>query len=72
LARRGGHCRALPRIPRRSHHQLYEIRDDQEKWAVDATVVLRRNLAPDWQAVWARHPDPNGYRQLSARPITAL
>ena len=112
---------------------LYEIRDYHyrpdlieayKKWALDATVVLRRNLdvvgfwvdegehkpeitgsapidspigsanvtwiirwdsqaardaamktvfsAPDWQAVWARHPDPNGYRQISARFMTAL
>jgi len=112
---------------------LYEIRDYHyrpdlieayKKWALGATVVLRRNLdvvgfwvdegehkpeitgstpidspigsanvtwiirwdskaardaamktvfsAPDWQAVWARHPDPNGYRQISARFMTAL
>ena len=112
---------------------LYEIRDYHyrpdlieayEKWAIDATVVLRRRLdvvgfwvdggdhspeitgsrpidspigsanvtwiirwsskaerdeamkrvfsGPDWQAVWARHPDPNGYQQISARFMTAL
>jgi hypothetical protein len=40
--------------------------------AVDAVGVLRRKLdvvgfwvetafaGPDWQAVWAKHPDPNG------------
>jgi hypothetical protein len=26
----------------------------------------------DWQAVWARHPDPNGYRQISARFMESL
>ncbi len=27
---------------------------------------------PDWQAVWAKHPDPNGYLQMSARFMQAM
>jgi hypothetical protein len=27
---------------------------------------------PDWQAVWARHPDANGYLQTSSRFMDAL
>jgi len=26
----------------------------------------------DWQQVWARHPDPNGYLQMSARFMSAM
>ncbi len=26
----------------------------------------------DWQEVWARHPDPNGYLQMSARFMNAM
>ncbi len=27
---------------------------------------------PDWQAVWAKHPDQNGYLQMSARFMEAM
>ncbi len=27
---------------------------------------------PDWRAVWAKHPDPNGYLQMSARFMQAM
>lgn len=26
----------------------------------------------DWAAVWSRHPDPNGYLQMSARFMSAM
>jgi hypothetical protein len=26
----------------------------------------------EWKAVWSRHPDPNGYLQMSARFMTAM
>ncbi len=26
----------------------------------------------DWTAVWSRHPDPNGYLQMSARFMSAM
>jgi hypothetical protein len=26
----------------------------------------------EWKAVWARHPDPNGYLQMSARFMTTM
>ena len=26
----------------------------------------------EWKAVWRRHPDPNGYLQMSARFMTAM
>jgi len=26
----------------------------------------------DWQAVWAKHPDPNGYVQMAARFMEAI
>ena len=26
----------------------------------------------EWQAVWAKHPDPNGYRQMLARFFEAM
>jgi hypothetical protein len=48
-------------------------------WIIRWESKAARDLAmkdafggPDWQAVWARHPDPNGYLQLSARFMTAL
>ncbi|MEQ8861469.1 MAG: hypothetical protein RIC56_22725 [Pseudomonadales bacterium] len=28
--------------------------------------------SPEWQAVWARHPDPNGYLQMSGRFMDAM
>ena len=27
---------------------------------------------PDWEAVWKRHPDPDGYLQVSSRFMSAL
>ena len=39
--------------------------------ARDATMKTAF-AGPDWQAVWAKHPDANGYVQMSARFMDAL
>jgi hypothetical protein len=45
------------------------------RWESKAARDLARKDVfggPDWQAVWARHPDPNGYLQMSARFMSAM
>lgn len=39
----------------------------------DREAGMKRVFAgAEWQDVWSRHPDPNGYRQISARFMRAL
>ena len=43
----------------------------ESKAARDETMQ-RAFAGADWQEVWARHPDPDGYLQVSARFMGAL
>ncbi len=40
-----------------------EARDEAFRAAIESE---------EWQAVWKRHPDPNGYLQMSARFMEAM
>ncbi len=45
------------------------------RWADKATrdeTMAKAFTGEAWKAVWAKHPDPNGYRQMSARYMTAM
>lgn len=43
-----------------------------ESKAARDEAMKRVFAGDDWQEVWSRHPDPNGYLQLSARFMRAM